>query len=183
MEKNYQQEPGKRRVKGRLRVKKNLLGLLQNNGPLSDTELAKMAGLTPARLRRHVDRLEEDGVVDRRGRLNANKIGLHAAIIAIGFASSNIIGPHSEPSDDAAKDFEKWARQAKEVVWWWPLTGPGIDFIFLYVAPSWDDIKHFAYQIYKRKHPNFPPLAYQATYELGPDGYNKHILPLDHLPY
>jgi DNA-binding Lrp family transcriptional regulator len=151
-----------------MNLNRKLLAVLQEHGALSDTVLAEKAEMTVPTFRRHVKRLEDEGVLDRRGRLNAEHIGLHAAIIAIGF------GGHAP----ATRAFEKWANETTQVVWWWAVNGPVVDYIFLYHAPSWDDIKNFAYTLRDSK--EIPFVAYQATYELGP-GHNKHVLPLDHI--
>ncbi|MDD5336274.1 MAG: Lrp/AsnC family transcriptional regulator [Rhodoferax sp.] len=113
------------------RIDIRILEALQEDGRLSNVELAAKIALSPTPCLRRVKQLEQDGVIERyRAQLNRRKIGL--AITAFVHINLNSHGPQ------AIKAFLAGVALIDEVVSCHGITGP-IDFLLEVVAPSLED--------------------------------------------
>lgn len=64
------------------RIDRHILELMQDNGRISNLELADLVGLSPTPCSRRVKRLEESGIIDRHVTLlNQSALGLKLTVI------------------------------------------------------------------------------------------------------
>ena len=108
-----------------------ILRELQNNGDLSNQDLAERVGLTAAPCSRRVKQLEENGVIrDRVVRLNERSIDLNL------FAILHISMDKHIP--ERFEEFEKTVRELPEVMECYLITGHDADYQLKVAVPDMD---------------------------------------------
>ena len=160
-------EEGSKPVRGKAQPNFELLKLLQENPELSGEELAPRAGLTPSALYRQVERLREEGIIERRLRVNHESLGLEMAIIGVKMRDS---GQYDE--------FESWVKGQAHIVGVWAVEGE-FDYIIFYVAPTSKAIHDFTNRL--SRNPTVPPLRNQETFRVSAVVKDTPKMPLDHL--
>ncbi|MBL3556622.1 MULTISPECIES: Lrp/AsnC family transcriptional regulator [Marinobacter] len=118
------------------RIDRNILEQLQQDGSLTNQELADKVGLSPSPCLRRVRALEEAGVIVRQVTiLDHKKLGLSlTAIILIG------MDRHTPERFDA---FEKQVGEYPEVQECYLITGQDADYMLKVVVPDMDHYHHF----------------------------------------
>lgn len=118
------------------RIDRNILEQLQQDGSLTNQELADKVGLSPSPCLRRVRALEEAGVIVRQVTiLDHKKLGLSlTAIILIGM-------DRHTPERFAA--FEKQVGEYPEVQECYLITGQDADYMLKVVVPDMDHYHHF----------------------------------------
>ncbi|NMT63913.1 Lrp/AsnC family transcriptional regulator [Marinobacter orientalis] len=118
------------------RIDRNILEQLQQDGSLTNQELADKVGLSPSPCLRRVRALEEAGVIVRQVTiLDHKKLGLSlTAIILIGM-------DRHTPERFAA--FEKQVSEYPEVQECYLITGQDADYMLKVVVPDMDHYHHF----------------------------------------
>ncbi|PXX91094.1 AsnC family transcriptional regulator [Marinobacter vulgaris] len=118
------------------RIDRNILEQLQQDGSLTNQELADKVGLSPSPCLRRVRALEEAGVIVRKVTiLDHKKLGLSlTAIILIGM-------DRHTPERFAA--FEKQVGEYPEVQECYLITGQDADYMLKVVVPDMDHYHHF----------------------------------------
>ncbi|MCR8914055.1 Lrp/AsnC family transcriptional regulator [Marinobacter panjinensis] len=118
------------------RIDRNILEQLQQDGSLTNQELADKVGLSPSPCLRRVRALEEAGVIVRQVTiLDHKKLGLSlTAIILIGM-------DRHTPERFAA--FEKEVGEYPEVQECYLITGQDADYMLKVVVPDMDHYHHF----------------------------------------
>lgn len=118
------------------RIDRNILEQLQQDGSLTNQELADKVGLSPSPCLRRVRSLEEAGVIVRQVTiLDHKKLGLSlTAIILIGM-------DRHTPERFAA--FEKQVGEYPEVQECYLITGQDADYMLKVVVPDMDHYHHF----------------------------------------
>ena len=115
------------------RIDKKILSLMQDNGRISNLELADQVGLSPTPCSRRVKQLEESGLIQRHVTLlNAEKLGLNlTAIIGISM---------DRHTPDRFEEFEKAVVDMPEVMECSIVTGQAADFLLKVVVR---DMRHY----------------------------------------
>jgi len=115
------------------RIDKHILRLMQNNGRISNLELADQVGLSPTPCSRRVKRLEESGLIDRHVTLlNPEALGLDlTAIIGISM---------DRHTPDRFEAFEKAIANIPEIIECSIVTGQSADFLVKAIVK---DMKHY----------------------------------------
>ena len=109
-------------------IDRNILRELQDDGRITNVELAKRVGISPPPCLRRVRTLEEAGYIQGyRGLLDPRKLGFDVTV----FASVHL----SSQADADLRAFEDFVRAEPLVRECWMLSGE-IDFILKCVAPS-----------------------------------------------
>ena len=113
-----------------------ILNALQENGGLSNQELAEKIGLSASPCSRRVKILEDNGVIEGRfTRLDRKKLGLDiTAIIQIGM---------DRHTPEKFQVFEKHVTQHSEVTECYLITGQDADYIIKVVVPDMDSFHDF----------------------------------------
>lgn len=113
------------------RIDIKILNFLQEDGHLSNVDLAAKIALSPTPCLRRVKRLEEEGVIERyRAQLNRTKVGL--AITAFVHINLDKHGPQ------ATKEFLSSVAAIDEIVSCHVVTGP-FDYLLEVVTPTLED--------------------------------------------
>lgn len=115
------------------RIDKKILHLMQENGRISNLELADLVGLSATPCSRRVKRLEESGLIDRHVTLlNKEALGLNlTAIISISM---------DRHTPDRFESFEKAISDMPEVIECSIVTGQSADFLLKVVVK---DMRHY----------------------------------------
>ena len=118
------------------RYDRQILALLQQDGGLSNLELAEQGGLSPSPCSRRVQKLEEAGVI--RGRtalLEARALGVGLTVmIQISMARH---------TPDRFENFEASVRRFEEVQQCYLITGQSADYLLKVVVPDMDAYQAF----------------------------------------
>lgn len=115
------------------RLDKRILHELQQDGGLTNAELAERVGLSATPCARRVKQLEEDGVIERHAvLLNASKLGLKLhALVQISM---------DKHTPDRFEHFEAEVRKHPEVTELLLITGQSADYLLKLVVP---DMEHY----------------------------------------
>src|SRR5699024_8712963 len=118
------------------RYERRILEFLQQDGSLSNIELAEKVGLSPSPCSRRVQKLEEQGYISHRiAVLNQKKLGLDlTAIIQIN------IDKHTP---ERLENFEEKIRALPEVQQCYLITGQSADYVLQVVVPDMEAYQHF----------------------------------------
>ena len=113
------------------RIDRSILSQLQENGDLSNTELAERVGLSPSPCLRRVRLLEEAGIILRKVTvLDAKKLGLSlTAMVQIGM---------DRHTPDRFETFEKTVASYPEVQSCYLITGQDADYLLQVIVPDMD---------------------------------------------
>ncbi|MBB3047804.1 Lrp/AsnC family leucine-responsive transcriptional regulator [Litorivivens lipolytica] len=113
------------------RIDRSILAQLQENGDLSNTDLADRVGLSPSPCLRRVRLLEEAGIIVRKVTvLNARKLGLTlTAMVQIGM---------DRHTPDRFETFEKTVAGYPEVQACYLITGQDADYLLQVIVPDMD---------------------------------------------
>jgi Lrp/AsnC family leucine-responsive transcriptional regulator len=115
------------------RIDKKILSLMQDNGRISNLELADQVGLSPTPCSRRVKQLEESGLIRRHVTLlDAEKLGLNLTVI-IGISMDR-------HTPDRFEEFEKAIVDMPEVMECSIVTGQAADFLLKVVV---HDMRHY----------------------------------------
>jgi Lrp/AsnC family leucine-responsive transcriptional regulator len=111
------------------RIDRLILALMQENGRISNLELADNIGLSPTPCSRRVKRLEESGLIERHVTiLNGTLLGLNiTAMISITM---------DRHTPDRFEHFERSVREFPEVVECSIVTGQAADYLLKAVLPD-----------------------------------------------
>ena len=113
-------------------IDRQILRELQDDGRITNVELARRIGISAPPCLRRVRSLEQAGyITDYRARLNAKALGFDVTAFAMVQLSSQ--------SETDLQAFEAFARRAPLVRECWMLSGQ-IDFILKCVAPNLSDV-------------------------------------------
>lgn len=118
------------------RYDRQILALLQQDGGLSNLELAEQVGLSPSPCSRRVQKLEEAGVI--RGRtalLEARALGLGLTVM--------IQISMDRHTPDRFENFEASVRRFEEVQQCYLITGQSADYLLKVVVPDMDAYQAF----------------------------------------
>lgn len=109
-----------------------ILGLLQQDASLTAAEIAEQVNLSASPCWRRINRLEQEGIIDRKvALLNAEKLGMGLVV----FSRVSL-----EKNDEAAlHEFEERVREYPEVVECYTVTGSADYFLKIITR----DIKHY----------------------------------------
>ncbi|MCB1649736.1 MAG: Lrp/AsnC family transcriptional regulator [Pseudomonadales bacterium] len=115
------------------RLDKRILQELQQDGRLTNAELAERVGLSATPCARRVKQLEEEGVIERHVvLLNASKLGLKLhALVQISM---------DKHTPDRFEHFETEVRKHPEVTELLLITGQSADYLLKLVVP---DMEHY----------------------------------------
>ncbi len=118
------------------RTDKKILQLMQENGRISNLDLANMVGLSPTPCSRRVKRLEESGLIDRHVTLlNREALGLNlTAIISISM---------DRHTPDRFESFENAVSKMPEVIECSIVTGQSADFLLKVVVKDMREYEQF----------------------------------------
>ncbi|WP_175869080.1 Lrp/AsnC family transcriptional regulator [Bartonella gabonensis] len=120
------------------RLDRKILHLLQENATLSVADIAKKVGLSTTPCWRRIQKLEEDGVIQRRvAVLSPEKVNAHVTV----FVSIRT----STHSHEWFKRFSKIVQEFREVIEFYRMSGD-IDYLLRVVVP---DIE--AYDLFYKK--------------------------------
>ncbi len=113
------------------RIDRSILAQLQENGDLSNTELADRVGLSPSPCLRRVRLLEEAGIILRKVTvLDAKKLGLTlTAMVQIGM---------DRHTPDRFETFETTVASYPEVQSCYLITGQDADYLLQVIVPDMD---------------------------------------------
>ncbi|WP_372764722.1 Lrp/AsnC family transcriptional regulator [Litorivivens sp.] len=113
------------------RIDRNILAQLQENGDLSNTELADRVGLSASPCLRRVKLLEEAGIIlNKVTRLDARKLGLSlTALVQIGM---------DRHTPDRFETFEQTVASYPEVQACYLITGQDADYLLQVIVPDMD---------------------------------------------
>ncbi len=113
------------------RIDRNILAQLQENGDLSNTELADRVGLSASPCLRRVKLLEEAGIIlNKVTRLDARKLGLSlTALVQIGM---------DRHTPDRFETFEQTVTSYPEVQACYLITGQDADYLLQVIVPDMD---------------------------------------------
>lgn len=113
------------------RIDRSILAHLQENGDLSNTDLAERVGLSPSPCLRRVRLLEEAGIILRKVTvLDAKKLGLSlTAMVQIGM---------DRHTPDRFETFEKTVAAYPEVQSCYLITGQDADYLLQVIVPDMD---------------------------------------------
>ncbi len=118
------------------RLDKRILALLQEDGSISNLELADRVGLSPSPCARRVRRLEEAGIIERRVTLLAPRpLGLDlTAYIQISM---------DRHTPDRLENFQRRIAECPEVLECSLVTGQAADYLVKVVVPDMDAYQRF----------------------------------------
>ena len=151
------------------RIDIRILDALQEDGRLSNVDLAAKVALSPTPCLRRVKRLEEEGVIEHyRTQLNRTKIGLGVTA----FVHINL----DEHGPQATKAFLASVSAVGEIVSCHVVTGP-FDFLLEVVTPTLEDYSN----VMVERLGGLPGVkALQTSFALRSTEYRQR-LPLSHL--
>ncbi len=110
----------------------NILGLLQRDSSLTAAEIAERVNLSPSPCWRRINRLEQEGYIERRVALLAGeKLGLDLVVFSRVSLARN--------DEEALVNFENRVRRFPEVVECYTVTGSADYFLKIVTR----DIKHY----------------------------------------
>jgi len=118
------------------KLDKRILRELQNNGSITNLELAEKIGLSPSPCARRVKQLEDSGIIDRQViLLNASKLNLKlTALIQISM---------DRHTPDRFEIFEKKIMSYPEVIECILITGQSADYQLKVVVPDMESYQEF----------------------------------------
>ena len=118
------------------KLDKRILRELQNNGSITNLELAETIGLSPSPCARRVKQLEDSGIIDRQViLLNASKLNLKlTALIQISM---------DRHTPDRFEIFEKKIMSYPEVIECILITGQSADYQLKVVVPDMESYQEF----------------------------------------
>ena len=118
------------------KLDKRILRELQNNGSITNLELAETVGLSPSPCARRVKQLEDSGIIDRQViLLNASKLNLKlTALIQISM---------DRHTPDRFEIFEKKIISYPEVIECILITGQSADYQLKVVVPDMESYQEF----------------------------------------
>ena len=118
------------------KLDKRILRELQNNGSITNLELAETVGLSPSPCARRVKQLEDSGIIDRQViLLNASKLNLKlTALIQISM---------DRHTPDRFEIFEKKIMSYPEVIECILITGQSADYQLKVVVPDMESYQEF----------------------------------------
>ena len=118
------------------RIDKRILAALQENGRISNLELAEKVGLSPSPCSRRVKQLEDDGVIDRYVTLlDIDTLGLKlTALVSISM---------DRHTPDRFENFEKKVAGFPEVMECCLITGQAADYQLKVVVPDMERYQEF----------------------------------------
>lgn len=118
------------------RIDRHILEQLQQNGSLTNQELADKVGLSPSPCLRRVRALEDAGIIVRQVTiLDHKKLGLSlTAIILIGM---------DRHTPERFATFERQVGEYPEVQECYLITGQDADYMLKVVVPDMDNYHHF----------------------------------------
>ena len=109
-----------------------ILGLLQRDASMTAAEIAERVNLSPSPCWRRINRLEQEGCIDRRvALLNGEKLGLDLVVFSRVSLARN--------DEEALVSFEDRVRRFPEVVECYTVTGSADYFLKIVTR----DIKHY----------------------------------------
>ncbi len=109
-----------------------ILGLLQRDASMTAAEIAERVNLSPSPCWRRINRLEQEGYIDRRvALLNGEKLGLDLVVFSRVSLARN--------DEEALVSFEDRVRRFPEVVECYTVTGSADYFLKIVTR----DIKHY----------------------------------------
>ena len=112
-------------------IDRSILNALQNQGRISNAELAELVNLSPSACHRRVQRLEKDGFIKQYvALLNARKIGLPTTV----FVEIRL----SAQADEVLDNFEKAVARIPDVLECHLMAGTA-DYILKVVAENTED--------------------------------------------
>ena len=115
------------------RIDKKILTLLQDDGKLSNQELADKIALSPSPCLRRVNQLEEHGIIEKYvALLKPELIGLHLHVI-----TSVGLDKHSP---ERMKQFENTIKKIPEIMECFLITGQAADYILKIIV---SDMSHY----------------------------------------
>jgi len=118
------------------RTDKRILELLQQDGSLSNLQLAERVGLSASPCSRRVKALEESGIIEGyRAHLNAKQLGLSLmALISISM---------DRHSPERFENFEAILRDCPQVLECYLITGQTADYVVKVLVRDMDDFQQF----------------------------------------
>jgi Lrp/AsnC family leucine-responsive transcriptional regulator len=118
------------------RTDRRILMLMQQNGRITNLELADAVGLSPTPCSRRVKRLEESGIIERHVTLlNQSKLGLKlTAIIGISM---------DRHTPERFENFERQVSEFPEVIECSVVTGQSADYLLKAVVPDMEYYEAF----------------------------------------
>lgn len=113
-----------------------ILKLLQNNGKLSNHELADRIALSPSPCLRRVKLLEDDGLIEKYvAILDPVKLGLHLnVLVSVGLESHD---------PKLMTNFETKIKSFSEITQCYLVAGQQHDYMLKVIVPTLDDYQHF----------------------------------------
>jgi len=118
------------------RTDKRILELLQQDGSLSNLQLAEQVGLSASPCSRRVKALEESGIIEGyRAHLNAKQLGLSLmALISISM---------DRHTPERFENFEAILRDCPQVLECYLITGQTADYVVKVLVRDMDDFQQF----------------------------------------
>jgi len=118
------------------RYDQHILEQLQQDGRISNQDLAERIGLSPSPCLRRVRQLEEDGIIDRYvALLRPDKLGLKlTALIQIAM---------DKHTPERFENFERMVKSFPEVQACYLITGQSADYILKVVVPDMERYQEF----------------------------------------
>lgn len=118
------------------RTDKRILELLQQDGSLSNLDLAERVGLSPSPCSRRVKALEESGLIQGyRAHLDARRLGLNL------MALINVSMDRHTP--DRFENFERTLRDCPSVLECYLITGQTADYVIKVLVEDMEDFQQF----------------------------------------
>ena len=118
------------------RTDRRLLDLLQQDGSLSNLELAEKVGLSPSPCSRRIKALQDMGLIEGyRAHLNARKLGLDLLALV------NISMDKHTP--ERFESFERQVADCPEVLECYLITGQAADYVLKIIVRDMEDYQHF----------------------------------------
>jgi len=115
------------------RTDKKILTLLQNDGRISNQDLADEVSLSPSPCLRRVNQLEQEGIIEKYvALLNPEKIGLHLS----GFLFVGL----DKHTPQKMKNFEALVKKIPEVMECYLITGQTADYVLKVIV---SDMQHY----------------------------------------
>jgi Lrp/AsnC family transcriptional regulator, leucine-responsive regulatory protein len=118
------------------KIDKKILSLLQQDGKISNQELADRVALSPSPCSRRVKQLEDEGYIRQyTALLDPKKIGLQLSIIVL-------VGLNSHDSKKM-QWFEETVKGIPEVIQCYLIAGQSADYLLKVMVPTLDDYQNF----------------------------------------
>lgn len=117
-------------------IDKKILDLLQNNGNISNQELAEHIALSPSPCSRRVKQLEDEGYIRQYvALLDPIKLGLQLTIMV------SVALVNHDPK--IMKNFEETIASFPEVIQCYLITGQSADYLIKVIVPNLDEYQSF----------------------------------------